>query len=175
MFNRFWLIFQHAPWLTVKAVDLAQKWVCELVQSYLVHSLTSVLPSSVRDWNIKLNKFNCSSINSIVQSLTVAAQTFNSHVIKKILDSDWLRGSENYSNRVRVNVWNRMNRTNLRFFCSEDGIFIQTIHNLGTNGPGILLAVVSMVEDGNVNDLFKKEKMSVSTSTVYCAKIHLFK
>ena len=37
-------------------------------------------------------------------------------------------------------------------FCSEDGVFLQTIHNLGANGPGILLAIVSMVEDGNVND-----------------------
>ena len=79
---------------------------------------------------------------------------FNSHVIKTILDSDRLRGSENYSNRVRVHVWNRTNRTNLRFFCSEDGVFVQTIHNMGTNGPVILLAIVSMVEDGYVNDCF---------------------
>ena len=77
---------------------------------------------------------------------------FNSHVIKTILDYDWLRGSENYSNRVRVHVWNRTNRTNIRSFCSEDGVFVQTIHNLGANGPGILLAIVSMVEDSNVND-----------------------
>ena len=67
---------------------------------------------------------------------------FNSHVIKTIPESDWLRGSENYSNRVRVHVWIRTNRTNLRFFCSEDGVFVQTIHNLGANGPGILLAIV---------------------------------
>ena len=77
---------------------------------------------------------------------------FNLHVIKKILDSDWLRGSENYSNRVLVHVWNRTNWTNLRNFCSEDGVFVQTIHNLGANGPGILLAIVSLVEDCNVND-----------------------
>ena len=76
----------------------------------------------------------------------------HSRAIKKILDSDWLRGSEKYSNRVRVHVWNRTNRTNLQFFCSEDGVFVQTIHNLGTNSPGILLGIVSMVEDGNVND-----------------------
>ena len=85
----------------------------------------------------------------MVQSRTVEAQTFNSHVIKTILDSNLVRGSENYSNRVRVHVWNRTNRTN---FCSEDGVFVQTIHNLGENGPGILLATVSMVEDCNVND-----------------------
>ena len=114
-----------------------------------VHSLTSVLPSSVRDRKIKLNEFNRSSINSIVQSRTVEAQTFNSHFIKTILDSDWLRGSENYYNYVRVHVGNR---TNLRFFCLEDGVFVQTIHNLGANSPGILLAIVSMVEDCNVND-----------------------
>ena len=36
-------------------------------------------------------------------------------------------------------------------FCSEDGVFVQKIHNLGANGPGILLAIVSMVEDCNVN------------------------
>ena len=123
----------------------------------------------------KLNKFNRSSINSIVESRTVEAQTFNSHVIKTILDSDWLRGSENYSNRVRVHVWNRTNRTNLRIFCSEDGVFVQTIHNLGANGRGILLAIALMVDDGNVNYWFKKEKMSVSTSTVYCVKTLLLK
>ena len=131
----------------------------------------------MRAWKIKLNKFNHSSINSFVQSSTVEAQTFNSHVIKSILNSDWLRGTENYSNRVRVHVWNRTNRTNrtnLRLFCSEDGLFVQTIHNLGANGPGILLAIVSMVEYCNVNDWFKKEKMSLSTSTVYCAKMFFF-
>ena len=37
-------------------------------------------------------------------------------------------------------------------FCLEDGVFVQTIHNLGAKGPGILLDSVSMVEDGNVND-----------------------
>ena len=77
---------------------------------------------------------------------------FNSHVIKKILRSDWLRVRENYSNRVRVHVWNWTNQTNLRFFCPEDGLFVQTIHNLGANGPGVLLAVVLMVADVNVND-----------------------
>ena len=59
-------------------------------------------------------------------------------------------------------------------FCSEDGVFVQKIHNLGANGPGVLLATVSMVEYVNVNDWFKKDKMSVSTRTVYCAKILLF-
>ena len=83
---------------------------------------------------------------------TVEAQTFNSHVIKTIINSNWLRGSKNYSNRVHVHVWNLTNRTNLRFFCPEDGVFVQTIHNLGANGPGILLAIVLMVEDCNVND-----------------------
>ena len=118
-----------------------------------------------------INKFNRSSINPIVQSRTVEAQTFNSHVIKTIFDSDWLRGSENYSNCVHVHVWNRTNRTNIQIFCLEDGVFIQTIHNLGANGPGNLLAIVSMVEDCNSNDWLKKEKMSVITSTVYRAKI----
>ena len=77
---------------------------------------------------------------------------FNSHVIKKIPDSDWLRGSENYYNCVRVHIWIRTNQTNLQLFCSKDGVFVQTIHNLGANGPGVLLAIVSMVEDCNVND-----------------------
>ena len=88
----------------------------------------------------------------MVKSRTAEAQTFNSHVIKTIPNSDWLRGSENYSNCVRVHIWNRMNWTNIRFFCSEDSVFVQTIHNLGANGPGILLAIVLMVEDCNVND-----------------------
>ena len=37
-------------------------------------------------------------------------------------------------------------------FCSEDSVFVQTIHNFGANGPGILLAIVLMVGDCNVND-----------------------
>ena len=66
---------------------------------------------------------------------------FNSHVIKKILDSD----SENYSNRVRVHVWNRTNRKNLRFFCSEDGVFVQTIYNLGGNITKINLTIFQAI------------------------------
>ena len=46
---------------------------------------------------------------------------------------------------------------------------------MGANGPGILLDIELMVEDCNVNDLFKKEKMSVSTRTVYCVEKLLFK
>ena len=76
---------------------------------------------------------------------------------------------------VCAHVWNWTNRTNLRYFCSEDGVFVQKIHNLGANVPVILLAIVSMVEDCNLNDWFKKENMSVSTSTVYSVKIRLFK
>ena len=31
-------------------------------------------------------------------------------------------------------------------------VFVQTIHNLIANGPGILLAIVLMVKDFNLND-----------------------
>ena len=150
-------------------------FICQLSKKY--QSWSS--PSSYTCWHpsflhrCAIEKLNW--INSIVQLHNVEAQTFNSHVIIIILDSDWLLGSEKYSNRVRVHVWNRTNRTNLRIFYSEEGVFVQKIHNSGANGPGILLAIVSMVEDGNVNDWSKKEKMSVSTSMVYCAKILLFK
>ena len=84
----------------------------------------------------------------MVQSRTVEAQTFNSHVIKTILDSGWLRGSENYSNRVRVHVWNQTNRTNLRIFCLEDGVFVQTIHKLGANITEINLTIFQAI---NIN------------------------
>ena len=91
----------------------------------LARTLVDICPSLIgARLKIKFNKFNRSSINSIVQSRTVEAQTFNSHVIKTLLDSDWHRGSENYSNCVRVHVLKRMNRTNLQFFCSEDSVFV---------------------------------------------------
>ena len=61
----------------------------------LACTLVEILPSfiSARLKN-KLNKFNPSSINWMVQSRTFEAQTLNSHVIKTIIDSDWLRGSK---------------------------------------------------------------------------------
>ena len=101
---------------------------------------------------------------------------FNSHGIKKVLDSDWFRGSENYSNCVRVHVWNRTNRTKLRIFCSEDGVFVQTLHNLGANGPGILLSILWMVEDCNVNDWLKKDAWAVCAQIVdYLYKYTVFR
>ena len=64
----------------------------------------NVCASTVRDWTIEFIDEHLNLFNLIFHLRTDEAQTFNSHVIKTILDFDWLRESENYSNRVRVHV-----------------------------------------------------------------------
>ena len=71
------------PWWLIVVVPFLS---CTLVDIRL-----SFIGSRLKN---ELNKFNQSSINSIFQLRTVEAETFNSHVIKKILDSNWLRGRE---------------------------------------------------------------------------------
>ena len=98
-------------------------WTQLIAGPVLVLTLVDIHPSFIcARLKNRWNKFNCSSINSIVQLRTVEAQTLNSHVIKTILDSDWFRGRENYSNCVRVHVWNRTNRTKTVYLYKQSTI-----------------------------------------------------